>query len=140
MIKHTIDKLLRNKTDDISIQFFRSIFVGGLATIVDFGFLYFFTEFVNIYYLTSAALAFILGLTTNYILSIVWVFNRRKFTKKWLEFVIFAIIGIAGLILNELIIWFFTEYVHFHYLLSKAVSTIVVFSWNFLARKFILFR
>ena len=140
MIKHTIDKLLRNKTDDISIQFFRSIFVGGLATIVDFGFLYFFTEFVNIYYLTSAALAFILGLTTNYILSIVWVFNRRKFTKKWLEFVIFAIIGIVGLILNELIIWYFTEYVHFHYLLSKVVSTIVVFSWNFLARKFILFR
>ena len=140
MIKHTIDKLFKSRTNSISIQFFRSIFVGGLATIVDFGFLYFFTEFVNIYYLTSAALAFILGLTTNYILSIVWVFNRRKFTKKWLEFVIFAIIGIVGLILNELIIWYFTEYLHFHYLLSKVVSTIVVFSWNFLARKFILFR
>ncbi|MCK4256407.1 GtrA family protein [candidate division WOR-3 bacterium] len=140
MIKHTFDELLRNKTDNISIQFFRSIFVGGLAAIVDFGFLYFFTEFVNIYYLTSAALAFILGLTTNYILSIKWVFNRRKFAKKWIEFGIFAVIGIVGLILNELIIWFFTEYVHFHYLLSKVVSTIVVFSWNFLARKFILFR
>ena len=135
-----LEKLLIDKTDSIFIQFFRSIFVGGIATIIDFGFLYFFTEFLNIYYLTSAALSFILGLITNYILSIVWVFNRRKFAKKWLEFVIFAIIGVVGLILNELIIWYFTEYVHFHYLLSKVVSTIVVFSWNFLARKFILFR
>lgn len=135
-----LEKLLIDKTDSIFIQFFRSIFVGGIATIIDFGFLYFFTEFLNIYYLTSAALSFILGLITNYILSIVWVFNRRKFAKKWLEFVIFAIIGVVGLILNELIIWYFTEYVHFHYLLSKVVSTIIVFLWNFLSRKFILFK
>lgn len=140
MMQHTIDKILRKRTDNITIQFFRSIIAGGIATVVDFGALYSLTEFLNIYYLISAAIAFILGVSTNYTLSILWVFSRRRLGKKWLEFVIFAIIGIIGLSLNELIIWFFTEYVHFHYLLSKVVSTIIVFTWNFLARKFILFR
>lgn len=36
--------------------------------------------------------------------------------------------------------WAFTEHGGFNYLISKAVATIVVFTWNFLARRFLLFR
>ncbi len=139
LTKH-IQYLFKDKTDNQYIQLFRYTFVGGIAFIVDFGSLFAFTEYCNIYYLTSAALAFLLGLTTNYFLSIVWVFNRRAVDKKWLEFLIFAIIGIIGLGLNELIIWFFTEKLLFHYLISKIVSTILVYLWNFFVRKYILFK
>jgi putative flippase GtrA len=52
---------------------------------------------------------------------------------------IFAVIGLVGLGLNEGIIWSFTDLVHFHYLISKIISAIVVFFWNFFARKKILF-
>ena len=140
MIKYTFNKLLKEKTGNKLIQLFRYCITGGTAAIVDFSSLYILTELINIHYLISAIIAFIFGLTTNYILSIFWVFNKRRLKSRFLEFIIFSIIGIVGLGLNELIIWYFTEYVHFHYLLSKVVSTIVIFSWNFLARKFILFR
>jgi len=139
-INSRISSLLFTKSDKTSIQLLRYIFVGGIAYAVDFGSLFLLTEVVKIHYLISAAIAFILGLLTNYILSIFWVFAKRTLTSKQMEFLIFAIIGLVGLGLNEGIIWFFTALIHFHYLMSKVISAIVVFFWNFFARKRILFN
>lgn len=135
-----IDKVLKNQTDKTHIQFFRYIFVGSAAFIVDFISLFAFTDFLGIYYLTSAAMAFILGLIANYILSISWVFNNRTLDNMWSEFTIFAIIGVIGLGLNELFIWFFTDFVDIYYLISKIIAAALILSWNFFARKFVLFR
>ena len=135
-----IQILLKENTNNTLIQLFRYTFVGGAAFIVDFFSLFIFTEFLNLYYLISATIAFFIGLVTNYILSIVWVFHIRAFSSKSLEFGIFALIGITGLLLNILFIWFFTEQVHLYYLLSKIISAVFVYLWNFFARKNILFR
>ncbi|MCK4654143.1 MAG: GtrA family protein [Candidatus Cloacimonetes bacterium] len=134
------EKLLKDKTDNTLIQLFRYTFVGGIAFIFDFSTLYLLTEFFQVYYLISAAIAFLLGLTINYVLSIFWVFKTRVIKSKWLEFGIFALIGIIGLGLNELIIWTFTEYVGFHYMASKIVSTLIIYLWNFFTRKYILYN
>lgn len=142
-IINSIDKQIRTflfkKSDKTSVQLFKYFFVGGIAYTVDFGSLYILTDIVKVHYLISAAIAFTLGLITNYTLSIFWVFSQRTVANKRLEFVIFTVIGMVGLGLNEVIIWFFTETVHFHYLVSKVFSTVVVFFWNFFARKKILF-
>ncbi len=135
-----IEKFIKNKTDNTLIQLFRYTFVGGIAFGVDFGLLFLLTEFAGIHYLISAAISFSLGLATNYILSITWVFNTRNVSNRYLEFAIFGIIGIVGLGMNELIIWTFTEYVGFHYMASKIVSTVVVYLWNFFTRKYILYN
>lgn len=135
-----IDKLLKNQTDRTHIQFFRYIFVGGAAFIVDFASLFIFTDVFGVYYLTSAAIAFILGLIANYALSINWVFNKRTLDNKMSEFTIFAIIGIIGLGLNEVIIWLFTDYIGLFYLVSKIFAAALILFWNFFARKFTLFR
>lgn len=136
----TIDKVLKNQTDKTHIQFFRYIFVGGAAFIVDFVSLFAFTDLLGIYYLTSAAMAFTLGLIANYALSISWVFNNRTLDNMWSEFTVFAIIGVIGLGLNELFIWFFTDFVDIYYLISKIIAAALILSWNFIARKLVLFR
>ena len=128
-----------SKSDKTSVQLLKYGFVGGMAYCVDFGSLFFLTEFIKIHYLISAAIAFILGLVTNYALSIFWVFPKRTLANKRTEFLLFSIIGLIGLGLNEVIIWFFTEFIHYHYLISKIFSTVIVFFWNFIARKKILF-
>jgi len=137
---NNISFLLLSKSDKTHIQLLKYGVVGGIAYVVDFGFLIFLTEFIKIHYLISAAIAFILGLLTNYALSISWVFNKRALANKKIELLIFSIIGVVGIGFNELIIWFFTEWVAFHYLISKLISTVGVFFWNFFARKKILFR
>jgi len=134
-----IKSLLLEKSDKTSTQLVKYGFVGGCAYIVDFGTLFVLTEYIKIHYLISAAIAFSLGLITNYTLSIIWVFSKRTLENKQKEFIIFAVIGLFGLGFNELFIWFFTEITNFYYLISKVFSTVFVFFWNFFARKKILF-
>lgn len=54
------------------------------------------------------------------------------------EFLIFVILSIIGLAINELIMWFFVEEFSLHYILSKVIATIIVMVWNFITRKMFL--
>ena len=57
-MKELTNKLFVEKTDNIFLQFFRFIFVGGTAFLIDF-FIYFaLVEFLNVNYLISAAILF----------------------------------------------------------------------------------
>ncbi len=132
--------LFKAPSDGISVQIFRYILSGSAACAVDYSALVTLTQAFKLYYLTSAAIAFILGSTVSYILNITWVFDQRSFPDRRLEAILFFSIGIAGLFLNHYCIQFFTETVKLHYLGSKAISTISVFAVNFTARKYLLFR
>lgn len=132
--------LIVNKTDSVLIQLFRYTVVGGMAFILDFSTLYLLTEYLLIHYLVSAVIAFLLGLTFNYVLSTLWVFSSRNLENRYAEFVIFSCIGFGGLLTNELTIYFFTEFASLHYLHSKLISTAIVYIFNFSLRKYILFK
>lgn len=132
--------LFMDKTESTLVQLFRYTFVGGLAFIVDFGTLYLLTEFYSLHYLISAAVAFILGLLTNYFLSVKWVFSSRTINRRSIEFLLFSMIGIIGLGLNELFLWIFTDLLSIYYLFSKIITAVFVYLWNFLARKYMLFN
>ena len=132
--------LLWDKTDHTLLQLFRYTCVGGIAFLVDISTLFVLTEFFGIYYLISAAIAFLLGLITNYSASVLWVFKRHTLRSRFLEFVTFSLIGLLGLALNEFFLWFFTEKIAIHYLLSKIISAFLVYLFNFTSRKIMLFR
>jgi putative flippase GtrA len=55
-----------------------------------------------------------------------------------LEFLLFTLIGFVGLGLNELFLWILTDLLLIYYLLSKIITAIIVYLWNFFARKIIL--
>lgn len=139
-MKEWLDKLFKAPTESSFIQLFRYGFVGGLAFLVDYGTLVLLTEFAGMHYLLAATISFILGLITNYLLSITWVFNQHKLNNRWVEFLLFAFIGVVGLGLNDAIMFLCTERCGIHYTLSKIIATAIVFFWNFLARKLILFK
>jgi len=135
-----IDKLFKNNTNNTTIQLFRYAIVGWVVFAVDFSLLYILTEFVNVYYLLSAIIAYAIALTIDYLITVKWVFNVRSMESRKLEIFIFAIIGISGLFLNTFFIWFFTEVTNIYYLLSKFISACLLYLWNFFARKIILFN
>ena len=136
----SLKTILKEKPDSLIGQLFRYAVVGGISFVVDYGSLWLLTEKAGLPYLWSAAIAFILGLICNYLLSTAWVFGESKLKNAWAEFAAFAIIGVIGLGLNELIMFAFTDGLGFHYMLSKIVSTGIVFFWNFLARRFLVFK
>lgn len=135
-----IDSLFRTPTENVFIQLFRYGFVGGVAFLLDYGVLILLTEVFGFHYLISATISFFLGLVTNYLLSISWVFSKRAFSNWQTGFLVFAVIGIIGLGLNNLIMYLCTEKIGIHYAVSKIIATVVVFFWNFLSRRTILFK
>lgn len=135
-----LNKIFIKPTNNTLLQLFRYGFVGGAAFAVDYGTLFLLTHFVGVPYLWSAAVAFIFGLVSNYLFSISWVFKQSGTMQRWQEFIFFAIIGVIGLIFNELIMYAGTDILHLHYMVSKLISTAIVFFWNFFARKFLLFN
>jgi putative flippase GtrA len=135
-----IRKLFFQKSDRTLVHLLRSIFSSNIAFSVDFGLLALLTEVFHVHYLISAGIGFIIGTTVSYILSILWVFNKRRMQNKPLEYWIFILIGLTGAGMNEILIWFFTEYIHVFYLISKIISGRTVFFFNFFTRKYVLFR
>lgn len=135
-----LSEIFLNKTNHFFVQLFRYAFVGGIAFAADFFLLFLLTDKLHVYYLLSATTSFIIGLFVNYVLSVLWVFQARTFKNKWIEFLLFGIIGVIGLSMNDFFIWLFTEVVGFYYLKSKIISAVFVFFWNFIARKLTLFN
>jgi len=135
-----VEKLFRKPTDNIYIQAFRYVLSGGLAYTVDYSSLIILVEVFKMHYLSAAAIAFVLGSTTAYILNVAWVFDKRTFNNRFVEISIFAGLAMVGLVLNQTCIWFFTENANMHYLFSKLIATMIVVIWNFFGRKYLLFR
>ena len=135
-----IEKLFKYQADSISVQAFRYVLAGALACVIDYSALIMLTNILKLYYLVSAAIAFLLGAAVSYLLNVAWVFDGRIFKNRYLEASIFLSIVITGLFVNHYCILFFTESVKLHYLTSKFISTIFVGWLNFSSRKYILFR
>ena len=130
-----IKSLFKEKTDNTFIQFFRYLFVGGIAAVINIGMLYVFTDIIHIHYIISNILSFIMGLSVNYILSKKFVFQEETKISSSKEFLIYAIIGVIGLGIDTLLVWLFTDVLSMYYMISKLISTMIVFIWNFGARK-----
>lgn len=125
--------------DGATKQFMRYFFAGGVAFSVDMSVLIILKGYVGVNYLVAAAVAFMIGLTVSYIICIKWVFNQRRLSDKRHEFFLFVLVGICGLGITEVIMWFATEIQYLHYTQSKVVAAAIVFLFNFGARKILLF-
>jgi putative flippase GtrA len=117
----------------------RYLAVSALALAVDFGTYVSLIRLAGMHYLVAAPIGFVLGLAVSYTLSITWVFRKRRLADSRMEFTIFAVLGIAGVVLNQLIIYGGVEWAGLSYEVAKIASAGVVFFFNFVSRKLLLF-
>ena len=132
-------RLFTDKTDSTAIQFFRSLFVGGIATVIDMGTLAILSKVFHVNDYIAVTIGFILGLIVNYIISIIFVFTTRNIKNRWVEFAAFSVIGVIGLGITLLIVRIFNIY-NVDVMISKVFSVVIVYFWNFFARKIFLYR
>lgn len=119
-------------------KIFRFVIVGGIATIIDFVFLYIFKELFNFNLVLANTLAFIISVIYNYIASIKWVFDIDKNKNSKIQFLLFITFSVIGLILNNIFIYLFTDIMGIYYLISKIIATLFVMIFNFVTRKIFL--
>ena len=110
-------------------------FVGFLCFFIDWGIMVFLTEVFGINPLISSTISFTVSVTVNYILSVTFVFETDKNANKVSQFVIFVLLSIVGLGVNELCMWLGTDLLGIHYMITKVGATAVVMVYNFITRK-----
>ena len=131
--------LFRDSARGSLVQAFRYGIVSVVSLAFDFGGLWLLTEVAGLHYLVSAVVSYGLGMVVNYLLSITWVFSSRKLKSRAVEFGTFVLIGVAGMGINEALLWLLTDVLGAYYLVSRGVSAVVGFAWKFVARKVALF-
>ena len=121
--------------------------VGCSAFLIDTAVFWVLIRMCDINSYVSLALAFVVSLLYNYILSIKWVFapKRSNSTK---TIVVFTVLSLIGLLLTEvlygIIINAFMNYIHnmnhvdYYELISKVVASFIVMVYNFVTRKLFL--
>ncbi len=118
----------------LHVQFIGYAVVAGVGLIADFGSVIFFKQVAGLNYLVAVVIGFIIGLIITYFLSNKYIFGTPKSNAHTL-FILFGIIGLVGLGILSLLEWIFTSKLGLNYIVSKAIATIFVFTWNFFARK-----
>lgn len=121
-------------------QIMRFGIVGVIAFVIDYSVLLLLTEVAGIHYLISSAVAFLVSVIFNYILSITFVFETDKSKSKGAQFSLFAIMSAGGLGINQLMMWLLSDVMFIPYQLSKFLATAVVMVYNFVTRKLFLER
>lgn len=152
LLKHgKFKEIFFSPTENAFLEFFRYLFVGGVATVVDwilsFGSEHLMQSALTLHpqwiYLLATTFGFFGGLLTNFLLSRAFVFaakEARSKTKSGEFFGHFAV-GTAGLLMSYLIVWVGTSFIlPDHYAVSRIAATVIVFFWNYLARKFFVYR
>lgn len=128
---------MKKKTSLIQ-QILRFGVVGGGAFAIDYGIMIFLTEVFGVNYLISSAISFTVSVIFNYILSIKWVFNTTDDRSQTQDFVVFIVLSVIGLGINQLIMWLAVDLLGIFYMLSKIGATAVVMVYNFVTRKIFL--
>lgn len=119
-------------------EFIRYFGCSALALALDAG-LFGLGLYVGLAYSVAAAIGFIAGLVLAYFLSVRFVFRDRRLADERTEFVVFACVGVGGLVLTELLLWLLIGQSHWHPAIAKLVAAGIVFGFNFGARKVLLF-
>ena len=119
-------------------QFMKFGVVGFIAFFIDYGLLAFCTEILGINYLVSATIGFTVSVVFNYFASMRYVFKHKEGMSRRREFVIFVVLSVIGLIINNGCMWAGVELLGIHYLIVKVGATVIVALWNFITRKVLL--
>ena len=119
-------------------QFMKFGVVGVIAFFIDYGVMIFLTECFGVSYLISTTISFVVSVIFNYLASMRFVFKRKDDMSRRREFIIFLVLSVIGLGLNDLFMWLLVEFLFVDYRIAKIVVTFLVAVWNFVTRKIFL--
>ena len=124
-----------SKLKKLFAQFFRFSIVGVTSFLIDYGLLFLLTENTRLSYFVASAISFTIANIYNYILSMKFVFQGKEGMHRSVEMLIFAVLALIGLGLNQMIMWILVEQFFLHYMLAKIIATALVTTFNFISRK-----
>ena len=126
-------------------QFLSYLFVGGAAALVEWSVFSLLEYLLDLQYLLATILAFLVSTTVNWILGRTFTFKNSAYQKKKTKEAVLVFAASAiGLVFNLLLMVLFVDVIGMNSNLLKTVAKVlatgIVFIWNFLSRKFWIYR
>jgi putative flippase GtrA len=121
------------------LKFVKFCVVGLSGMGVDFGTTWILKEKVRINKYIANSTGFILAATSNYVWNRVWTFQSEN-KQIFREYSLFILISVAGLGINNFIIFLLNDKMKINFYISKLFAVGVVTLWNFLMNYLITFR
>jgi putative flippase GtrA len=118
----------------------RYFFVGGVAAAVDISLFAIFAGYLKFSWVIVSIITFIIATLVNYFLSIGVVFKSGSRYKKHQEILGVFIVSSLALILNQTFLYLFIEKMNLHLVISKCLTTGMLFLWNYYGRKKFVFQ
>jgi len=135
MIFEKLEKLIKVF---LTREFIRYVVVGLISVAIEMTLLIMFVEQMEMPYLQSNVLAFLITTIINYILSRLWVFEKTG-RRKRVEFVLFALSVGVSLLISQTLMYVGVEQLAIDYKIAKLISIVFIVAWNFFTRKNFVF-
>lgn len=119
-------------SDDFISKFLKFSLVGLSGVAVDFGITYLCKEKLRLHKYLANSCGFMVATVSNYLLNKFWTFHVPGRDTMFLEFSKFFGIALAGLLINNLILYVIHEKMGLNFYLAKVFAIGIVAIWNFM--------
>jgi len=121
-------------------QIIRYILAGGLATASNLVILFIGVHYFQLWYLTSAIIAFCCAVVISYTLQKFWTFKNYSLQNMRKQFLNFFIFALAMLGLNTLLMYVFVDIMDFYYLGAQFFISLFIACINYIYFNKIIFN
>lgn len=116
------------------MRFLKYCIIGATGIVVNTAILFFFTGILGVYYLLSSAAAYEVSIITNFVLNDRWTF-RELVTPESSGYLRRAAYYngtmVLGAVFGIVLLWVFTDFFSFNYIISNLVSITIVTIWRY---------
>jgi putative flippase GtrA len=136
VVAQQTNKSLAGPVESVVVQVPRALLVSVLAAAIDCVILLFLVEVLGWNRVPSAIFGYLAGSVVQYVLCSLWVFPGASQSVAT-GFLTFTVLSLVGLVITWIAMALLAS-VHLSF--AKMVALGLAFAWNFLSRKYLLFR
>jgi putative flippase GtrA len=128
--------LAAGPVESVVVQVPRALLVSVLAAAIDCAILFFLVDLIGWNRVPAAVIGYLAGSVVQYVLCSLWVFPGASQSVAT-GFLTFTVLSLVGLVITWIVMALLAS-VHLSF--TKMVALGLAFAWNFLSRKYLLFR
>lgn len=120
--------------------YIKYIISGGTAALTNLVVLYICTDWLGIWYVISAGIAFLISLGVSFSLQKLWTFGDKSWQGAHWQFSFYFLVILGDLIFNEVAIYLLVEKVKLYYIFAQIIIEAIIAPINFIFYKFKVFK
>ena len=116
----------------------RYALIGGISSLLNYSIFFFLLNYLNVYYLISSSIGFILSVLFSYYFNRTWTFRSTVEIKS--SIILYFLLYTFSLFFGLLVLFYLVEVCRISENISNAVALIISAGINYLASKYLIFR